>query len=123
MVHGARPAEPTGCRSRVICVIRPARLAARFERKRVRAVEAEGFGQELVARALLPLVGAHACKPLEGEVPRDLRVLRRQRLVGARLGRELQTKALRVLEAEEVAFEGGLDPAGSKPARPDLGRL
>src|SRR5207245_2254988 len=132
VLHGRRPsdvvdrARPTqtarlGCG--VIGVERAARIAARLVGVLASALEAERFGQELMAGAAAALKGTHAGEALEGELVRNLGMVRHERRILGRRGDELETKALRVIEAEAVTLDRALEPRRGEAQRPELERL
>jgi hypothetical protein len=105
VVDGARATDASQLRSRVVDVERTARLAARFIAVPIGSLEAERLGQESVAREALALEGADAGESLERELMRYLGVPRDERSVRRRRGDQLEAQALRVMEAQAVAFE------------------
>src|SRR6185369_5871889 len=93
----------------------PTRLGARVPAARLLLLEAE-LGEELVDR---PAVRADALEALERDLPRDLGMVRDERLVRNPRDDELVCEAFGVLEAEHVAVGLDLVALRAQPLRPE----
>src|SRR6266566_1556721 len=103
-MHRARPTEAAGLGCGVVGVQGASRIRPRLVGVGAGALEAERFGQELVAGTAMALEGTDASESLQGELLRDLGMPRDKRSVGGWSGDELETKTFRIFEKEAATL-------------------
>src|SRR5207249_4680386 len=119
VVDGAGATQAPGFGGGIVNVERAARIAPGLVRVRAGALEAQRVSQELVAGTAPALKSPNAGKALEGELLGNLGMARDEWRILGRCSDELESEPLRIIEAETVTLDRGLEPGWPQPLCPE----